>query len=685
MPVSDNPISGKSEDLLGRYKLAEELKEFLRVLPAEHGHVLALNGPWGSGKTSFLSLLKESMGTERIVIDFNPWMFQGTNHLVEIFFRELSAQLSLKNDGRFNKIVSSLDNYSSLLVPFSWIPFAGPAFKHFKDLTGATKQLLDKSKGSVLTEKTKLSNALSELDVPVLVFIDDIDRLTSTEVQDLFKLVRLTANFPRVVYVLAYDRFRVEEALSQTGMPGRDYLEKIVQTSFDLPAIPVSVLQQQVADALQQVLDDVGGVSLFDTEKWADVFSEVILPFVRNMRDVRRYASSSHLAVAALKERVELVDILALEAIRVFRPDLMAKLALIRSALTSIRSYQGQDLATQDRTEIESFVAQAKPDTDAAESLIRRLFPAAASHLGSPSYGSSWSGALLRKRVVAHSDILNLYLERSGSTNLTSFERAEVAFSMFKDGNALDAYLRDVPPAEQESVISSLTAFEDDFPAAAVVPASAALLNLYPDLPVRPRQFFDLGAAMVVTRACLRLMKVLESEDERESAAREILKQLKTLSAKWQFLSMIGHWENVGHELVGEEVAAELGAALAKEVSQCPTEDLIGEVELLQLLFLPKRLDRELPPLSNRQGDAFALALLRSARSESLGQSMGSRAVRRTPTLAWNVLIELYGSEVALAEAINGIDTSSLTSDDKELLELAMRYVAGYRPNDWEG
>lgn len=297
MPRSDNPIGSHGDDLLGRRRLAEELRDFLSVLPAEQGHVLALTGPWGSGKTSLLALLREAIDSERVVVDFNPWMFSGTNQLVEIFFRELSAQLSLSNEKRFDKIVEALDNYSSLLVPFSWIPFVGPAFKHWKELTAATKQLRANPKGSVLKEKEVLSAALSQLESPVLVFIDDIDRLTSTEVQDLFKLVRLTASFPRVIYVLAYDRFRVEEALTQTGMPGRDYLEKIVQTSIDLPAIPATTLHQQVADALQEVIDETGGVQLFNGDRWADVFSEVISPFVRNMRDVRRYASSCHLAV----------------------------------------------------------------------------------------------------------------------------------------------------------------------------------------------------------------------------------------------------------------------------------------------------------------------------------------------------------------------------------------------------
>ncbi|MBM7331832.1 hypothetical protein JS562_54830 [Agrobacterium sp. S2] len=42
---------------------------------------------------------------------------------------------------------------------------------------------------------------------------DDIDRLTTGEIRDIFKLVRLTASFPNVVYILAFDRARVEQAL----------------------------------------------------------------------------------------------------------------------------------------------------------------------------------------------------------------------------------------------------------------------------------------------------------------------------------------------------------------------------------------------------------------------------------------------------------------------------------------
>jgi hypothetical protein len=208
------------------------------------------------------------------------------------------------------------------------------------------------------------------------------------------------------------------------------------------------------------------------------------------------------------------------------------------------------------------------------------------------------------------------------------------------------------------------------------------LLNLYPDLPERPRQFFDFGTSAVVGRLCLRLLRVLESEEDRMMASQAIWERLKTLSAKFELLSLIGHWENVGHKLVNEDFARGLTESLMNEVQTCPTADLLIEKQLLQLVYLPKRLGRELLPLGDRQDSAFTLAVLKGARSETLNQSMGSRAVRRTPTLAWDFLVELYGAETELLAAMKGIDTSCLSEDQQQLLDLATRYSEGYRPND---
>src|SRR5262249_21766853 len=151
--------------------------------------------------------------------------------------------------------------------------------------------------------------------------LDDIDRLSTAEIRDIFKLVRLTASFPNIIYILAFDRIRVESALGADGIPGRDYLEKILQVAIDLPAIPADVLNRQIFSAIDAALREIDNPGPLNQGVWVDVFMEIVRPLIRNMRDVRRYAAAIQGTVAALNGEIAPADVLALEAIRVFLPD----------------------------------------------------------------------------------------------------------------------------------------------------------------------------------------------------------------------------------------------------------------------------------------------------------------------------------------------------------------------------
>jgi predicted KAP-like P-loop ATPase len=105
--VGDNPIEQPAEDLLGRKSVAAVVADEIRTADASKGFVVSVMGPWGSGKTSLVNLVRHELGKEPSihVLDFNPWMFSGTEQLVDSFFRELSAQLRLK-EGRLDAIAS---------------------------------------------------------------------------------------------------------------------------------------------------------------------------------------------------------------------------------------------------------------------------------------------------------------------------------------------------------------------------------------------------------------------------------------------------------------------------------------------------------------------------------------------------------------------------------------------------
>jgi hypothetical protein len=78
----------------------------------------------------------------------------------------------------------------------------------------------------------------------------------------------------------------------------------------------------------------------------------------------------------------------------------------------------------------------------------------------------------------------------------------------------------------------------------------------------------------------------------------------------------------------------------------------------------------------------MTLALLKSARSEALSQSIGSSAVRRSARLAWDSLIKLYGDEDTLQERIETLKATQPEGVD-ELLQLTDKYLGGWRPGDF--
>lgn len=398
----------------------------------------------------------------------------------------------------------------------------------------------------------------------------------------MFKLVRLTASFPNVIYLVAFDRKRVEDALTEEGIEGRNYLEKIVQVSFDIPVLPRGVLSSQLARALSDVLEDFSGQVRFDESLWTDVLVEIVLPLIRNMRDVRRYCASTRGTVRALKADIELVDVLALEAVRVFLPDVYAGLWNAREALTKTGYGAG---SPELKAQVEQLLDAGGKDRKVVSALIGRLFPAGLRYLSNTSYGPDFLGKWLTARRVAHAEILGLYLERVTGEGLSAFTDAERAFTMLDDEDALDTFLRSIDLDRLEDVIAALENYEGRYPTKGVRAASTVLLNLLPILPERPRGMLGADARLVVTRVVLRLLRQLPTPEEVERVVREVLPKILTLSSRFQLILLVGHRENAGHKLISTSAAEELEVELADAERAVEPSELAKEWDLLRLLY----------------------------------------------------------------------------------------------------
>ena len=549
----------------------------------------------------------------------------------------------------------------------------------FSSLLG---KVLQNRKQGIGGRREAVDKALAELGKPIVVVLDDIDRLSTNEIRDVFKLVRLTASFPNIVYVLAFDRERVEEALGEQGVPGRAYLEKILQVAVDLPVVPFQVLNQQILAAIDGALADIEKPGRFDEQVWPDVFMEIIRPLIRNMRDVRRYAAAIHGTVRGLEGQIALADVLSLEAVRVFLPDVFKLLHSALGALTSVNGNRGQSEVM--KVQVEGLFAAAGPQKEVVQAMIERLFPAGQRHISNVHYGGDWRGRWLRERRVAHDDILRLYLERAAGEGLKAFTDAELAFIYMPCQEPLDRYLRSLDPARQQDVIASLENFEDQFSPEHVVSGTTVLLNLLPDLPKREREFFGLETRMVVSRVTYRLLRSLKEPDAVEAVVEAILPQLSTLSSKMSLLHQVGHRENIGHKLISETTATRLEKAWRDEVLFTPVEALVREPDLRWILVFANQVaDPSDPPLVLDESPELTLSLLRGAKSETLTQAMGSRAVQRSPRLAWDSLVQLYGDETTLRERVAAARAVEPTDSDG-ILALADKYLGGWRPDRYE-
>ncbi|MBV8831985.1 MAG: hypothetical protein JO108_22480 [Acidobacteriaceae bacterium] len=143
--IADNPIRSVEDDALRRAPLARSFAKQILALDAAEGLVVAILGPWGSGKTSFVNLartyLEEAGAT---VLDFNPWMFSGTEQLVDAFFNELSAQMKLRPG--LDDVGKSLEEYGETFSGLTWLPVVGPWIERGKAATNIFSKILQRRK-----------------------------------------------------------------------------------------------------------------------------------------------------------------------------------------------------------------------------------------------------------------------------------------------------------------------------------------------------------------------------------------------------------------------------------------------------------------------------------------------------------------------------------------------------------
>ena len=681
---ADNPISTASEDLLQRSKFVERIVREIDMIDASQGYVLAVMGQWGSGKTSVLNLVKEQLSNSgTILVEYNPWLLSGVEELVDGLFREINAKLN-KKGVKYRAAIDKIIDYGEMLTPLTSVPVVGA----WANGVLMPFQVMAKHRNlrttSVVEQKEQVAEALTNMDSSIVVIVDDIDRLDKVEVREIFKLVRLTANFPNVIYLLSFDRIRVENALTEDGVPGRAYLEKIVQNGFEIPLIPRKVLTREVAQALDSALEQVK-VRL-DREVWDNTLLNIVVPAIKNMRDVRRLAMAVRSTAAALTDSIEVSDILALETMRLFLPD--ALWYLVEYQLPEGNSkINANEIRGKDEKEINISQALSNVPQDEAiiDAFLRITLPTSSYY--DPGIFSAGIGSLdeyLRKRRVAYSEVRKIYLEQVLSDRLIAFANAEIIYQLTDDSAALAHELNAIADDELEDVISDLGRFAGKYSEVGVVNVILAILGAMTRLPRHDdRSVFMPEVRFNVTYT---VGKILEQYQRNggavEAAVDAIISRLRSLSARLEFILLVGHVPDKGRRIVSPSYAQRLQQQYEQDVAVTQIEQLMHEDNLLNVLIAPvywgssiaQRIDVT-APLS------VHYAVFRSSAGENRCQSSESTHIHRTPVLAWGKLCGVYSDESTIEQVYNKM-CEAPESDSADLLELIKKYLDGWRPEE---
>ncbi|HXQ00206.1 MAG TPA: P-loop NTPase fold protein, partial [Solirubrobacteraceae bacterium] len=263
---------------------------------------------------------------------FDPWLFSGAEQLVTRFFSELAAQLRGSKSAAIRDLAGVFVSYGEAVAPLVPLIFGRTGAAVAAVLQRGRKTVKDKG-ASASAQRRELQRRLAAVQRPIVVFVDDIDRLTPEEVREVVRLVKLVGDLPGVRYLLAFDRRRVELALSDRAEDGRTYLEKIVQAPHDLPVIDPVRLRRFALQALNERLSD-DQLPFFSQAAWGNLYGAGIAPMLKTLRDARRLANVAPAALKLTQGEVAAQDVLALEALRLFDPDVHGALPDLADVLT---------------------------------------------------------------------------------------------------------------------------------------------------------------------------------------------------------------------------------------------------------------------------------------------------------------------------------------------------------------
>ncbi|RVC63026.1 MAG: hypothetical protein EOS65_31865 [Mesorhizobium sp.] len=396
MAELDRPIQEKDQDRLGRGPFVEQLTDALvdKNTRRSSGLVVSLLGAWGSGKSSILNLLETDLKDRyesAIVLRFDPWLIANRDSLVRQFLSDLGKILA-KDHGisanaskQVGKLLSDYDDVINVgieaagLLPIPLLPY----------VLKAGKNALKKTDKTLHELKEAITKEIEQISYPIVVLIDEVDRLEDSEVLEIMRLVKAVADFPNVSYLIAYDVDRVVEALGASARNtedashrGRAYLEKIVQHQVFLPALFETELIEMFRKEIKTVVSEAQFPnSRYSDDRYSKLENAIFPSLIRTPRDLKRCIGVFRTLYLMVEGEVNWIDLLGYATLlEVLGENYLRKRPEAKLLQLLFPRFSEKDRPDDDHTRIEHYralcflIRQGTPPGSLPLRIVREVF-----------------------------------------------------------------------------------------------------------------------------------------------------------------------------------------------------------------------------------------------------------------------------------------------------------------------
>jgi predicted KAP-like P-loop ATPase len=587
---SDRPIAGRAEDKLGRRGFAEAIASAVQGWRKQESLVIGIHGSWGTGKSSIKNMAVEALREQRqdsTVVEFNPWQFANREQLTQAFFDQVGAALGRGDVGthkdrrklmnRWRRYAAYLSGASGLahavrkpflifaavmgLVIFGsaslgirWLSVAcgillvvlPSALIVSSRLSQAIAEILEATVAGISLEdsKTEIAKHLSKLKGPVLIVVDDVDRLNPAEQVEVLQLIKANGDFPNLIYLVLCDRMTVERSVDTTlGCSGREYVEKIVQVNFDVPAVERTRLTDALFQGLDLILREEKVKERFDENRFRNLFFASLDQYFETLRDVNRFLStlSFHFGIFRGQGAFEVnpVDLIALEVLRFFEPEVYRSLPTSKRVLTQSRASSASS-ADADRRALSAIIDMAPESTrERVRETIKQLFPPAEWGVGGKTYDPDFESSWFRELRVCSRLVFDRYFHFCVPLGDISHSRLERLLGATGDRIALREELRALEVQQLlPEALTRLRAYDGQIPLTHAQQFITAIFDVGECIPGEAVASLGTPVALRVIGMIHRFLKRDENPDRRLQSLREAIRLTEGLSLPVWFVAV---------------------------------------------------------------------------------------------------------------------------------------------------